>query len=86
MRSEVVGIVAGTPTKTGATNFMRLHLIGDRDETQGGKKRTKGKKWRREDRTLRRSTIERWDASAFFRTRLRTRSLPARWWSGLLRW
>ncbi len=27
---EVVGIVAGTATKTGATNFMRLHLIGDR--------------------------------------------------------
>ena len=27
---EVLGIVAGTATKTGATNFMRLHLIGDR--------------------------------------------------------
>ncbi len=27
---EVVGIVAGTATTTGATNFMRLHLIGDR--------------------------------------------------------
>jgi pyruvate kinase len=27
---EVVGIVAGTATKTGATNFMRLHLVGDR--------------------------------------------------------
>lgn len=27
---EVVGIVAGTQTKTGATNFMRLHLVGDR--------------------------------------------------------
>ena len=27
---DVVGIVAGTATKTGATNFMRLHLIGDR--------------------------------------------------------
>jgi len=27
---EVVGIVAGTVTKTGATNFMRLHLVGDR--------------------------------------------------------
>jgi pyruvate kinase len=26
----VVGIVAGTATRTGATNFMRLHLIGDR--------------------------------------------------------
>jgi len=26
----VVGIVAGTATKTGATNFMRLHLVGDR--------------------------------------------------------
>jgi pyruvate kinase len=28
--SDVLGIVAGTATKTGATNFMRLHLIGDR--------------------------------------------------------
>ncbi len=27
---QVVGIVAGTSTKTGATNFMRLHLVGDR--------------------------------------------------------
>jgi pyruvate kinase len=27
---QVVGIVAGTATKTGATNFMRLHVIGDR--------------------------------------------------------
>jgi pyruvate kinase len=26
----IVGIVAGTATKTGATNFMRLHLVGDR--------------------------------------------------------
>jgi len=29
-QKQVVGIVAGTATKTGATNFMRLHLIGDR--------------------------------------------------------
>ncbi|MDE1155619.1 MAG: pyruvate kinase [Acidobacteriaceae bacterium] len=27
---EVLGIVAGTATKSGATNFMRLHLVGDR--------------------------------------------------------
>jgi pyruvate kinase len=27
---QVVGIVAGTATKSGATNFLRLHLIGDR--------------------------------------------------------
>jgi pyruvate kinase len=27
---QVVGIVAGTATRSGATNFMRLHLIGDR--------------------------------------------------------
>ena len=27
---QVVGIVAGTATKTGATNFMRLHSIADR--------------------------------------------------------
>jgi pyruvate kinase len=29
-KHDVVGIVAGTQTKAGATNFMRLHLIGDR--------------------------------------------------------
>jgi len=28
---QIVGIVAGTRTKSGATNFMRLHMIGDRD-------------------------------------------------------
>ncbi len=28
---EVVGIVAGTRTLSGATNFMRLHMVGDRD-------------------------------------------------------
>ena len=28
---EVLGIVAGTRTKSGATNFMRLHMVGDHD-------------------------------------------------------
>ncbi len=28
---EIMGIVAGTRTRTGSTNFMRLHLVGDRD-------------------------------------------------------
>src|SRR6202034_4145925 len=28
---QIVGIVAGTRTKSGATNFMRLHMGGDRD-------------------------------------------------------
>ena len=28
---QVVGIVAGTQTLSGATNFMRLHMVGDRD-------------------------------------------------------
>jgi len=44
-RSQVVGIVAGTRTKSGATNFMRLHMIGDRDAKAGGKgKKAKSKK------------------------------------------
>ena len=30
-RGQIVGIVAGTRTKSGATNFMRLHMVGDRD-------------------------------------------------------
>jgi pyruvate kinase len=27
---EIVGIVAGTRTRTGSTNFLRLHVLGDR--------------------------------------------------------
>ena len=30
-QGQVVGIVAGTRTRSGATNFMRLHTIGDQD-------------------------------------------------------
>ena len=33
-KRQVVGIVAGTRTKSGATNFMRLHMVGDRDEQE----------------------------------------------------
>lgn len=48
---DVVGIVAGTRTRSGATNFMRLHMIGDRDpdaatpaeSSKSGKKRKKKK-------------------------------------------
>ncbi len=29
-RREIVGIVAGTQTRSGATNFLRLHMVGDR--------------------------------------------------------
>jgi len=28
---QIVGIVAGTRTRSGATNFMRLHMVGDRE-------------------------------------------------------
>jgi pyruvate kinase len=31
---QILGIVAGTRTKSGATNFMRLHMVGDRSETK----------------------------------------------------
>jgi pyruvate kinase len=46
--NQVVGIVAGTRTKSGATNFMRLHMIGDREEgsdkkVRKAKKKEKGK-------------------------------------------
>ncbi len=42
---QIVGIVAGTQSKTGATNFMRLHTIGEREEKSGGDaKRGKKKK------------------------------------------
>ena len=44
-RRQVVGIVGGTRTRSGATNFMRLHMIGDRDEpslpSKNGKKTKK---------------------------------------------
>ncbi len=42
---QVVGIVAGTRTRSGATNFMRLHMVGDRDDELVKKgKKGKGKK------------------------------------------
>ncbi|WP_263365049.1 pyruvate kinase [Edaphobacter bradus] len=45
---QIVGIVAGTRTKSGATNFMRLHMIGDRDtepaKPQPAKNATKKKR------------------------------------------
>jgi pyruvate kinase len=31
---EIVGIVAGTRTKSGSTNFLRLHVLGDREGTR----------------------------------------------------
>ena len=43
-RNQVVGIVAGTRTKSGATNFMRLHMIGDRAEDGTRPKPANGKK------------------------------------------
>jgi len=39
---QIVGIVAGTRTKSGATNFMRLHMVGDRD-TAPTKSKSKAK-------------------------------------------
>ncbi|MDQ2833123.1 MAG: pyruvate kinase [Acidobacteriota bacterium] len=41
---QIVGIVAGTRTKSGATNFMRLHMVGDRDTEVPSKKSTKKEK------------------------------------------
>ena len=35
---QTMGIVAGTRTKSGATNFMRLHLVGDSDVPAAKKK------------------------------------------------
>lgn len=32
-KRQVVGIVAGTRTRSGATNFMRLHMVGDHNES-----------------------------------------------------
>lgn len=49
-KRNVVGIVAGTQTLSGATNFMRLHMVGDREsappavEKKAGKGKGKKKK------------------------------------------
>ncbi|HEV2710189.1 MAG TPA: pyruvate kinase [Edaphobacter sp.] len=40
---QIVGIVAGTRTKSGATNFMRLHMVGDRDTKPPSRKASKKK-------------------------------------------
>src|SRR5271170_1415382 len=40
---QIVGIVAGTRTKSGATNFMRLHMVGERD-TETRKSRSVARK------------------------------------------
>jgi len=42
-KRQVVGIVAGTRTLSGATNFMRLHMVGDRDTDVTMKKKLKKK-------------------------------------------
>ncbi|WP_263409726.1 pyruvate kinase [Terriglobus tenax] len=44
---QILGIVAGTRTKSGGTNFMRLHMVGDQDydfvKKKAGKDKTKSK-------------------------------------------
>ncbi len=39
----IVGIVAGTRTKAGATNFMRLHMVGDRESAPPAPEKKPGK-------------------------------------------
>jgi pyruvate kinase len=41
VNGQIVGIVAGTRTRSGATNFMRLHTIGDREAAPGKVKKTR---------------------------------------------
>jgi pyruvate kinase len=43
-KRQILGIVAGTRTKSGATNFLRLHMIGDRDTDTPNLKKSKKKK------------------------------------------
>jgi pyruvate kinase len=40
---QILGIVAGTRTKSGGTNFMRLHMVGDQESTLSLKKKEKVK-------------------------------------------
>jgi len=37
---HILGIVAGTRTRTGSTNFMRLHMVGDNEQTTRPEPRT----------------------------------------------
>jgi len=51
---QIVGIVAGTRTRSGATNFMRLHMIGDRDSdspSEPKKKKSKDKADKAKDKS-----------------------------------
>ncbi|HLH35814.1 MAG TPA: pyruvate kinase [Alloacidobacterium sp.] len=41
---DIVGIVAGTRTKSGSTNFLRLHVLGDHLNPPAEKKQNKPKK------------------------------------------
>jgi pyruvate kinase len=41
---EVIAIVAGTRTKSGSTNFMRLHVMGENAAAEAAKSATAGKK------------------------------------------
>lgn len=43
-KRQVMGIVAGTRTRSGATNFMRLHMVGDLDAKKDKKKSGRKKK------------------------------------------
>jgi pyruvate kinase len=46
-KRQILGIVAGTRTKSGATNFMRLHMVGDRDTNPPAPKEDKKAKKKR---------------------------------------
>ena len=48
-KRQIVGIVAGTRTKSGATNFMRLHMVGDRDDKPA--KSSKSSKAKKSEKT-----------------------------------
>ncbi|MHB8301825.1 MAG: pyruvate kinase [Acidobacteriaceae bacterium] len=39
---QILGIVAGTRTKSGSTNFMRLHMVGDSDHTARKRRESAG--------------------------------------------
>jgi pyruvate kinase len=43
-KRQVVGIVAGTRTRSGATNFMRLHMVGDSESAPTPEKKATKKK------------------------------------------
>jgi pyruvate kinase len=41
-KGDVLGLVAGTRLTSGATNFMRLHTVGENERSRGKRRSKRG--------------------------------------------